>query len=83
LTVIADRGGDVSQLASSVDDRGAQAAFAIEGISDELERVLVELAELRALVSEQRSLLDELRECLAPEVPGQEPPEFTWRLIGS
>ena len=48
MTFIAYRGGDVSQLASSVDDRGAQAAFAIEGISDELERVLVELAELRA-----------------------------------
>ena len=49
------------QLAAAADDRGAQLAFAIEGVTDELERVLLELAELRALVDEQRSLLDELK----------------------
>ena len=72
----------MSQLASAADDRGAQLAFAIEGISDELERVLLELAELRALVGEQRSLLDELRDQVRPKPRDHEPPACTWRLIG-
>jgi hypothetical protein len=81
LIGVADPSGDVSQLASSVDDRGAQLAFAIEGITDELERVLLELAELRSLVDEQRGLLDELRGHL-PKPRNEAPSAYMWRLIG-
>ena len=79
---IADPSGDVSQLASAADDRGAQLAFAIEGITDEVERVLLELAELRALVDEQRILLDELRVHVVPKPRDQDLSACTWRLIG-
>ena len=79
---VADPVGRVSQLASAADDRGAQLAFAIEGISDELERVLLELAELRTVVGEQRSLLDELNDQLLSKPRDAGPPASTWRLIG-
>jgi hypothetical protein len=82
LIAAADPSGNVSQLASAADDRGAQLAFASESITDELERVLLELAELRALVNEQRSLLDELRDHVPPKPRNQESPAWTWRLIG-
>lgn len=78
---VADPGGQLSQLASAADDHGAQLAFAIEGISDELERVLLELAELRTLVGEQRSLVDELRDQVQPKPRDHGPPACTWRLI--
>jgi hypothetical protein len=82
LIAAADPSGDVSQLASAAYDRSAQLAFAIEGITDELERVLLELAEVRALVDEQRSLLDELRDHVLPKPRSQDSPAWTWRLIG-
>ena len=82
MIAFADPSGDVSQLASAADDRGAQLAFAIEGITDELERVLRELAELRALVDAQRSLLDELRDHVLPKPRSRDSPAWTWRLIG-
>ena len=78
----ADPSGEALQLAAAADDRGAQLAFAIEGVTDELERVLLELAELRALVDEQRSLLDELRHQVRPRPRDSELPACTWRLIG-
>ena len=82
MIAVADPSGDVSQLASAADDRGVQLAFAIESITDELERVLLELAELRALVDEQRSLLDELRVQVRPKPRDSELPACTWKLIG-
>ena len=78
----ADPSGEALQLAAAADDRGAQLAFAIEGVTDELERVLLELAELRALVCEQRSLLDELRVQVRPKPRDSELPACTWKLIG-
>ena len=72
----------MSQHASAADDRGAQLALVIEGISDELARVLLELAELRALVGERRSLVDELRDQVRPRPRDNEPPPCTWRLLG-
>ena len=73
----------MSQLVSADNDQGAQLAFAVEAITDELERVLLELAELRALVDEQRSLLDELTVQVLPKSRDQDLPAWTWRLIGS
>ena len=78
----ADPRGDVSRLAAAAEDRGAQLTVAFEGITDELERVLLEVAELRALVAEQRSLLDELRDHVRPKPRYEEPPACTWRLVG-
>jgi hypothetical protein len=49
-----------ARLASEADARGAQLALAIEAISDDVEKVLGELADLRAAVDEERSVLDEL-----------------------
>ena len=73
----------MSQLASVADDQGAQLAFAIEAITDELERVLLELVELRALVDEQQSLLDDLKVYVLPKPRSQDLPACTWRLLGS
>ena len=70
------------QLASAADDRMARLAFAIDGITDELERVLLEVAELRVLVDEQRSQLDELRVHVVPKPRNQDLSACTWRLIG-
>jgi hypothetical protein len=77
-----DPRGDVLQLASAADDRMARLAFAIDGITDKLERVLLEVAELRVLVDEQRSRLDELRDRVRPKPRTEEPPACTWRLVG-
>ena len=73
----------MSQFASVADDQGAQLAFAIEAITDELERILLELVELRALVDEQQSLLDDLKVYVLPKPPSQDFPACTWRLLGS
>ena len=70
------------QLASAADDRMARLAFAIDGITDKLERVLLEVAELRVLVDEQRSRLDEPRDHVRPKPRTDEPPACTWRLVG-
>jgi hypothetical protein len=47
-------------LAGEAEERAAQLAVAIETISDELERLVVEVRELRAALIEQRIVLDEL-----------------------
>jgi hypothetical protein len=51
---------DMALLAGEAEERAAQLAVAIETISDELERLVVEVRELRAALIEQRIVLDEL-----------------------
>jgi mannose-6-phosphate isomerase-like protein (cupin superfamily) len=53
--------GAASRLAAEADDRGAQLAMAVESISDGLAQLVLEVAELRSAVVEQRIVLDELR----------------------
>jgi hypothetical protein len=51
---------DTALLAGEAEERAAQLAVAIETISDELERLVVEVRELRAALIEQRIVLDEI-----------------------
>jgi hypothetical protein len=67
-----------SRLAAEADDRAAQVAMAVESISDELAQLVVDVAELRTAVVEQRIVLDELR---ARSRHGS--PSLTWRLSRS
>jgi len=66
------------RLAAEADDRAAQLAMAVESISDELAQLVLDVAELRTAVVEQRIVLDELR---APSRHGS--PSLTWRLSRS
>jgi hypothetical protein len=50
-----------SRLAAEADDRAAQLAMTVESISDELLHLVLEVAELRSAVVDQRIALDELR----------------------
>jgi ribosome-associated translation inhibitor RaiA len=51
---------DIALLAVDAEERAAQLAVAIETISDELERLLVEVRDLRGALMEERIVLDQL-----------------------
>jgi hypothetical protein len=71
-----------SRLAAEADDRGAQLAMAVESISDGLAQLVLEVAELRTALVEQRIVLDELRARSRHGSPSLTP-SLTWRLSRS